>query len=591
MHLVTTAQREYWPESGPIWLLSPGCSPDIDDDPEVKGNWEIKGIVSDPFQNDREITLAYAEIWRIADVLIGILAQRLNIIHNTDHSERYWRTHIGFWALLFVTAVYDRYARLLKARSEIEHIKVIGCHDANWVVVPDTLNFVYEASGDHYNCQIYTFLCNKLGIPVFERSADNFKSKPEKILDIKSSHVKRGLKRAAGFGYAVLASIFAQRADVLMVSSMLPRRFETALSLATGGAIFPLYTQTETANCSNSSLNVKARADLSVVPEGCDEVMALAVEMVKMCLPKIFVENYQELCVHSDHIYKQYQPEAIYSANAWWFDEPFKHWAAKCQEQGTKLIGGAHGSAYFVRKHGNPEEFEALLVDHYLTWGWGTPSRPKLIPAPACKLVDLDVRPNRISGEGVLYGGTVEARHNVVPLADFSVYLEWQRRFFAATPPSFISMFLVRLHYADYGWKMKDRLIRIAPNLQFDNWETRFSNRLKSCRIYVCDHLSTTYAEALAANVPTVLFWNEAKYPICEAAKPYIQALKDCCVLHDTPESAAQWVVRIYDDPAPWWSSDSCQKAVKDFCYLYSRTSETPLKEWKGTLSKLLTNL
>lgn len=583
MFLVTTALREFWPESGPIWLMSSGCVPDTEDS-GITDKWQIDGTVGDPFQSEPEAAEAYAEIRRIADKLIEILAPRLNTLHGTSHPEHYWRIHIGIWTLFFVTMVYDRHARLLKATMELGQIEVVGCRNAVPVIVPDTLNFVYEASGDLYNCQIYTLLCNKLCIPVVAKSFANGLSKPEIILDAKSPH----LKKLVNLAYAFMASFFAQRADVLTVSSGLPRRFELALSLATGGAIFPLHTQSVADKSLCSTINVSARSALSAIQNGCDAVTELALGLVELCLPKAFVEDYQELCSRSDRIYQNYKPKIIYSSNAWWFDETFKHWAAKCQGRGTKLIGGAHGSAYFVRKHCIPEEFEVSLTDYYLTWGWSAPERSGLIPAPACKLVDLDARPNRISGEGILFGGTVEARHNVLPVVNFAEYLDWQRRFFTAVSPALIGKFLVRLHYADYGWKMKKRLLRVAPSLRFDNWDKSFKSRLNSCRLYVCDHLSSTYAEALAANVPVVLFWNEAKYPINQNAMPHIQALKDCHILHDTPESAASWVAKVYEDPASWWLSDSCQKAVKDFCFLYARTSEAPLKEWQQIFDTLL---
>jgi len=589
MYLVTTALREFWPENGPIWLLSPGCSPNPDD-PEVKGRWEIKGIVTDPFQNEQEATAAYAEIWRITNDLISLLACRLNVIHKAEHSERYWRTHIGVWALLFVTVVYDRRARLLRARTELDRITVIGSNDVNPNVPSDTINFNYEATDDLYNLNLYTLLCKKLEIPLVEFPADNSLSQPQRILKPKRSLLKNALREVMQFGYTALSSVFAQRADVLMVSSYLPRWFELALSSGTGGQICPLNTQVTMDVQSRSPINITARSALSAVPEGCEGITALVVDMLKMCLPKAFVEDYQEVCSRSDRIYKKYQPKAIYSANSWWYDETFKHWAAKCQEQGTKLIGGAHGGAAFIRKYGNPESFEILLSDHYLTWGWSEPQEPKLYPTPACKLINITRRSIQITGSGILYVGTAEPRHKVIYLAEFADYLEWQRRFFVDIPQTFLSKYLVRLHYADYGWKIRDRLVKVAPTLRFDSWDVSFMNRLKACRLYVCDHLSTTFAETLAANIPTVMFWNEARYPIRETATAHIQALKECHILHDTPESAAAWVAHVYDHAALWWLSKSCRKAVADFCYLYARTSQTPLKDWKRTFEVLATS-
>ena len=102
IYLVTSALREFWPKSGSVWLLSPGCSPDPDDH-GLDSRFDVKGVISDPFQEKQEIAVAYEEICRITEDLIRLLAGRLNIVHNTNHSERYWRIHIGFWALQYVS--------------------------------------------------------------------------------------------------------------------------------------------------------------------------------------------------------------------------------------------------------------------------------------------------------------------------------------------------------------------------------------------------------------------------------------------------------------------------------------------------------
>lgn len=591
MYLVTTALREFWPESGPIWLLSPGCFPDLDTLTE-KSRWEIKGIVSDPFANKQDAASAYAEIWSITNNLISLLANGLNKMHGTDHSERYWRTYIGFWVLHFVTVVYDRYTRLLKAKSQIENIQVISCHNLNPIIPSDTRDFVVEATDDSYNQQICTFLCEKLEIPiVYVQSTTIRRFQSPCLINTQFPSVKSGLRSIWYFGQSIMASMFANRADVLMVSSYLPRCFEAALSFVSCGRIFPLYNRDFLVNCSsNSPIHGAARAKLSLLPEGCSDLMKRVVELVGMCLPKSFVESYQQVCSYSDKIYKNYRPKAIYSANLWYFYETFKHWAAKCQEQGTILIGGEHGGFAFVNKFKLCEFHEVSISDYYLTWGWIAAGESKRVPVPANKLVGIPRRRFSLSGDGILYVGTTEPRHNVQSIENFHDYLEWRKRFFSRIPHKLTNKFLVRMHYQDHGWKMKERLLNIIPTLQFDSWEVSLRKRFRDVRLrlYVFDYIGTTFVEALASNVPTIVFLDEVKYPVCEAAISQVQRLKDVQVLHNNPECAADWVAQVYDNPSSWWFSNSCQKVVREFCYLFAHTSETALWDWKMVLETLL---
>ncbi len=589
MYLATSALLEYWPESGSVWLLSHGCSPDLDDS-GLEGRWQVQGVVSDPFEGKQEIAVAYAEICRIAEDLIRLLAGRLNIIHNTSHSERYWRTHIGFWALQFVSMVYERHARLLKAKSEIDNLVVIGSNDANLVIPSDTLDFYLEASDDLLNQQICTFLCKKLDITIVESRLVSGECKPKYSQGRKGSFIRNCIKEVMHLVYAALTSIFAQRADVLMASSYLPRTFEVALLLMTRGKIFSLRfhpNKIYMGTPSTSPINEAARSQLSSIPHSSCGIESLIIEMIHRCMPKIFVEDYDKLCLRSDGVYKNYRPKAIYSANVWWYDEDFKHWAAKCQEQGTKLVNGTHGGGAFFHKYKIFEMLEIAISDYYLTWGWINPEDPRILETPANILVNVSKRTNRVSSDRILYVGTTAPRYNVGSLENFSHYIKWQERFFKSIHRRLVKNLLVRMHYLDNNWKMKHRLVKFLPSLQFDNLAVGFQQKLRGARVCVFDYLSTTFAEALASNVPTVLFFDEAKYPIFENMAPCFRALKDAHILHETPEDAADWIAHVYDDTDSWWLSEPCQKAVKDFCYLYARTSKKPLRDWINTLNTI----
>jgi len=307
-----------------------------------------------------------------------------------------------------------------------------------------------------------------------------------------------------------------------------------------------------------------------------------------MDMPKVYVENYKSLIKYSSDIYRGMRPKVIVSMNSWWFDEAFKHWAACCAEKGVLLVGGQHGGNYGIDKNHWGENHEKKIVDKYFTWGWSEIRNPKVVPTPASKLIDIKKRPNKISGKGILFTGTAEARFSVSIMKDFAEYLNWQYRFFRSISPNLIKEFRVRLHYADYGWGIKRRLEKAFPRLEYETWNRSFRRSLNDCRLLVCDHLSTTYAEALASNVPTVMFWNEAATPIRESANPFINELKNCRILHDTPEGAAAWIAKVYPRLEDWWLIDQTQQAVLKYCDEYARTSKTPLRDWVLLLKQLL---
>ena len=94
--------------------------------------------------------------------------------------------------------------------------------------------------------------------------------------------------------------------------------------------------------------------------------------------------------------------------------------------------------------------------------------------------------------------------------------------------------------------------------------------------------------ETLSMNFPTVVFWDPARVKIIESAQPYLEDLRRVKILHDSPESAAEFINKVYEDPMSWWVSPELQQAREKFCYQFSRKSKNSLEEWKEELLKMV---
>ena len=585
-YLVTVFDPKTSPRDQDLWVFSPGGIMHSDQDEVEKRGVRI---LSDPFQNGASITRAYEEIWELTESLIEWLVPSLNSIHHVDHSVRYWRTHVGFWALLFVTVIYDRYQRLLRAKSEIPDVQFVGNANISPDVPSDTLSFANMAAENGYNQQLYQLLCKEMSISV-EKSSE---SSLQKLCVSESGTVRkpRGGWRALllpVFESVCSSALFSSNAHVLMVQSYLPKGAEVRLALMSMGKVLPYYPDTVWKGTkSNSPVDWEARAFLCEGRGGDDEgLMAILMRLSSVCMPKVFIEDYGALCRQSAACYRGLRPKVIYSANSFWFDETFKHWAADCQRQGSTLVIGEHGTEYFFRKHDNYERFEVSLSDYYLTWGWSSSKNRKLLPAPANKLVNL-CRRKKVTGNGILYISTISARHSVLMLSEFSRYLEWQRRFFQCLPGDLHEEVIFRAHREDYGWKVENRIAETAPGVRMDSWDVSLHCRLQQCRLCVIDNMRTTFGEAIGANVPTVLFWDADQFPVMDGARPYYDLLTANHVIHDSPESAAEWVDKIYNSLDAWWFGEDCQNAVNKFCNAFARKSKRPINEWLKMLGGL----
>jgi putative transferase (TIGR04331 family) len=62
-------------------------------------------------------------------------------------------------------------------------------------------------------------------------------------------------------------------------------------------------------------------------------------------------------------------------------------------------------------------------------------------------------------------------------------------------------------------------------------------------------------------------------------------------VLHTSPESAAEKVLEIYENPRRWWQSNDVQEVRNAFVHQYARLDDDWLSHWEDEFSIVLKNL
>ena len=148
--------------------------------------------------------------------------------------------------------------------------------------------------------------------------------------------------------------------------------------------------------------------------------------------------------------------------------------------------------------------------------------------------------------------------------------------------------FRIRLHKDDRDNEMHIRWASFAPDLHLEKRDKPFISSLRECRLYVSDHLSTTFVEALSANKPSILFWHPESNDLNDDAIPYYEMLKSAGILYHTPEAAAEKVNSVYPDVEGWWNGSELQLAVKTFCNYYAKTSYKAHNLWLKEFSEII---
>lgn len=568
--LALTALPRFWDSESRLLFLSEGSQRF-----SLKAEWEKRaaGVVPDPWCGASALGAGYERVRSLSELALPVLGARLNALHGVHRGARYWRILLGPWLIGYVGAILDRYSRLRLALDRHPGLKTIGLSPDSFATPKDTFEFVNWLSDDLYNQQLFTRILTVLGVhfPTLGAGSSQSSLKVSPTPASRLRGLSRLLERWAPPGHRLI-----------LKDSSFPPKDELVLILKSFGALWRRGSARKPPPAVANNLTL--RRSLEGLSLGEDDFGRLLSNLLPFDLPQCFVESFKWVEAGAAADYPT-TPKAIFSANAWYYDEPFKHWAGASAESGTRLLGvphGVYGSMLFMSLPS--EEHELSIVDRYYTWGWDRPGMAKIRPMPAPKLMN----PPRFRSDGsgaILFGLTSGSRF----MSDFpftpehhSGYLRDQLSFARALSPEVRAALRVRPHFADNGWDVAARWRQEFPEIELTGWEMTFLDALSSSRLYVCDHSSTTYAESLAAGHPTLLFWDPAAPAniLRPEAQDVYDGLRRAGILHDTPESAAAALNDIYRDVPSWWSQPARQLSVSRFCERYARTSPDSASMW-----------
>ena len=579
--LATTALEEFWDTSKPIVFLGEWCLLY-----SRRSYWAALGgtLLESPYKDTNSSELSYKYIDSLYEETLSIISEKLNLIHNKNFSNRYWRILIGPWLLSYLSATYDRFLHVKTALTSYPKITTIRLSEKYFLTPKDTLDFSCLLTSDCYNLQIYSKIIVNFGV----------KSEAKEIKVFSNTLYKKLLKNSRSrkiisFGIKLFAKLSSKwNRTIILRSTYFSRSTEAKFAFFRFGRILLSWAQTDPTPCFD--IDFQKRNALKNINIGDGEYEKCLTKLLFEDIPICFIEGYSliEKCA-SDNF--PMQSSAIFSANSWYYDETFKQWSADHAEKGTVLLGTQHGGNYGSLKIMPYENHEISIVDFYYSWGWtGGKAKEKLIPMPSTKLINRNVIGASNSKKEILWVATSSPRYLVqLPFLPeyYREYLEWQTRFTKFLPPEILTEIRFRPHYENYDWGTVERVKDCIPNIQIESWTTPFQKSLENCKLYVCDHLSTTFTEALAANKPTILFWNPITNPLRAEAESYFHVLRENGVLFDSPETAASALIAVYENVEVWWNDERRQQAVKLFCLQFARTDANAGALWVDELIRV----
>ena len=579
--LVTTALEETWREDVPILFLGEWCRRY-----SRKSHWERLNAEVLPYHwNERSTLYAdYQNLQHFYEELLIELAVKLNLIHGVDHNVRYWRILIGPWLCVFLHAMFDRW-------SSIKQAMALGCISETIILdtkkgmfIPNDMTcFFHYIAGDEWNHHIFSeILQQQSGIQCIKQVPASLKT------TLPSPPITRHYwKWKLHAMYSYFSQLLARETDAFLLTTYLPFLDELKLQQRLGQ--MPQLWRSVFASQS-------VAVDLTQRQWGLEEKKtsvfeALVRSMLVLHLPVAYLEGYHQQLAQVEKLPWPKRPKFIWTSNAHISDELFKVWAAKKVEDGTPLVIGQHGGIYGQAKWFFYEDHEIAISDRYLSWGWYDSHRPNIHPVGQLK-VKSPLGCNHSIQKGALLVTMLNPRYSgcmhSITSTQYIDYLEDQYAFVGALPEYIQSYLTVRLAPTDYDWDQVDRWCDRFPKLKLADGKISMDELIQSSRIYIATYNATTYLEAFTMDIPTVIYWNSKYTELRDSAIPYFEDLKRVGIFHETPQSAAHQVARVWDNIDAWWQGKAVRDVLTRFKLQYCHLPDNILNEIERALQMVM---
>ncbi len=562
---------------------------------QLKKEFPKLAVLPYPFLHEAQRRQAYSYCEETAEALLAQLVPWLNTVHGIQYQPRSWRIQCGFFLVTYVQTLYERYVCLQQARERNPLFQVFISPPHSYQTPNNFLEGVGLLQSDRWNQQLYSQI---IAYKCWFKCSEAVPAK---------TAIKLAINCAPGLGYQVpwrarlkrwffrVLNRFYPLAPTMYYVGNKPISGRLKLMLRsrfTQLQLLPLGRQL----VQSSGINRPLREGMP--QEGRDDFAHLVLATLRVNFPKIWLEDFHLLAAQlKSFSLKNRLPTRLVTDTGWYANETFQRWAAECAERGTKLIGVQHGGGYGDRLINTSEIHERKCADYYISWGWQ--DHPSVVPLASLKLEksrkDSFFYPlRRKEALKIFYPTTAFSRYQTSfesshCTSQWEEYLSWQERFIDNLAPEWRKILVLRLYHLDYGRDIFAHFRARYPDLTMvDSRDYRsFVSYLRGTALFIADNMGTTMLEALARDIPTLMFWQVADWPSRAEVSSLYSQLTEVQVFHHSPESAASTLNQLMPEVYQWWHEPRRYQVVKRYQETFARTSPGWVDEWRTTVEQL----
>jgi len=262
----------------------------------------------------------------------------------------------------------------------------------------------------------------------------------------------------------------------------------------------------------------------------------------------------------------------------WWIGSSWSALAmAVAKTMGIRHICNEHN--YLARLFvGNNLKYQAPLVDEFLTLGWYDDTLPNITRgASLYRWSEPEIGAEKkhdillVCGLPIARPPEVSCTYGQFGAYRALSYFSFNKRFMESLGHDTLKSVYFRSYPRDQSkdWLCWDQSYAFSSEIGqakfYDDGDTNMRRLMREARLIVVNYLSTSYLEAIIADVPTIILWNQEANLFSRANEHVFDSLIDVGICQTNPESAARFVNTVKDDPERWWRSAKVRRARQEF--------------------------
>ena len=570
--LGTTAIKDFWDLDHPNFLLAGDWC-------KIYGDAVSKDLRTLPYlwQDVKDVYKAQIYCESIYNKVLPIIAKELNEHLHLNNKTKYYHIILGNWLINFIHQAYDKY-KIIQEASIIGPVKTYVIDSKEYCFPFDYLDYSSKANTDIYQLQLFSEVVKYMDIS-FEikhtRAAEPRRISPKRS---KVQNFKKYLSLFINLFY----KNFSTNEAVIVQPYFKKNKhiFEFKLWLKSKGRIsFDPFNYFSIKELKENNLDFRN----SIKPKS-NNFDDWIIPFIIKNIPQTYLEYHHENIQAVSNIYSSVRKKTFITYNDLYHNTAFQFYIAQNHDK-HNIYSAQHGCGYGMDLRHEGEVFERSISDIFFTYGWNDSEKTKPLPMPKI----LNDQHNNSKKNNILFLTTIRPRYvkyfHSAPTSSKMLVDHVKNPIRFLKNLNNLNQVYIRHHpiHDIAKWNNRQRIKDEFPDIKEDLNNT-FYESMHSCKIFVTDHIGTTFLEALQSNTPSIVFINKNSYLFREDFKPYIENFIKFNILFYCPREAAYHMNSLNNNPDKWWLDKELQILINRFIKEHALTSDNWMDEWCKTL-------